>query len=372
MDKICEQNKCTGCFACMNTCSCDAISMTTGDRGHIYPLIDENKCVDCGSCAAVCPANKAVETSYPLKTFAALAKDKAEYKTSASGGAATVITNYIIGCGGVAYGASFDGKVKHIRVDSPLMIPALKGSRYVHSHLDFTLKDIKNDLKSGKTVLFIGMPCQVAAVKKFIGENDRLFLVDMVCHGVPSQKLFLEHLDQAYGIKPEEIQNINFRPNGDTKLKIDLKDGQSLIKGEYSDLYYMAFYENMLFRDSCYSCDYANANRVGDITIGDFHGIGKTAPFPISHQFGISLLTVNTPKGNKFLDCFKADLDLYERETREAIDGNPQLRRPTVARGCEKFTELYKKAPARKALKRCLTVRRIKSVILSVMNKIRK
>lgn len=169
--------------------------MEIGDAlGHLYPAIDNTKCVDCGLCKKVCPSNHQQTKSTPTLAYAGWDKNEDEYKSSTSGGAASALSRYIIRQGGVVYGCemSLDLDVRHIRVENEEDIIKLKGSKYVQSSIRECLKDIKKELRQGKKVLFIGTPCQVAAVKSVVGNNDsNLYTVDLICHGVPSLN-FLE------------------------------------------------------------------------------------------------------------------------------------------------------------------------------------
>ncbi len=372
-DIICQLNKCTGCGACLNSCRADAISMQEMECGHIYPVINYEKCIACGKCVDTCPSNKILKTVTPMKTYAAFAKDEYEYKTSTSGGVAAVFTNYMLNSGGAVYGASFNGKFRHIRIVEPDKAYLLKGSKYVHSHLEDSLKNIKRDLQKGKNVLFIGMPCQVAAVKSFLGDTlrDNLVAVDMICHGVPSQEMLFNHLYDAYGVSLADVENISFRDCKGFNLKIDCKNGKSIYKSECDDLYYMAFNDNLGYRSSCYECPYASSGRVGDITIGDFWGLGKKKAFEAPLKYGVSCVLVNSEKGADFLDKTKESLNLYERELEEAIEGNSQLRNSAISKNNSKFVRLYSKFKIEKALRSCLRVRRLKSIILKVLQRLK-
>lgn len=168
---ICEREKCTGCFACYNVCPKGAINMVEDIYGYIYPIIDKNKCINCNLCKKVCPSlNKVVKTK-PLKCYAVVAKDKKILSKSTSGGIATVLAKKIISENGVVYGAAYiDEKctVAHIRIESVKDLTKLQGSKYVHSYILGTYKNVKEDLNKSRKVLFIGTPCQIAGLKSFL------------------------------------------------------------------------------------------------------------------------------------------------------------------------------------------------------------
>ena len=187
---ICKKNECTGCGLCVNKCPKSCISMHVDDKlGHIYPIINQSLCIDCGICYNICPTNYPLEKHEPITAYAGWDKNIEEYKSSTSGGAASAISRYIIRKGGVVYGcAMLPGiNVKHIRITKETEICKLKGSKYVQSNTYNVYNETLKDLKEGKDVLFIGTPCQTAAIKKIAEKHDKnLFTVDLICHGVPS------------------------------------------------------------------------------------------------------------------------------------------------------------------------------------------
>lgn len=367
--KICDRELCTGCSACAYVCPKMCISMTTDEIGHIVPTINKNLCIKCGACRNACPSVNAVEKNKAAEAYAAVGADEKEYITSSSGGAAAVFSRYIIENGGVVYGCTaasgFD--IRHIRIDNLDELWKLKGSKYVESRTERCPNMIKSDLTDGKTVLFIGTPCQCAAVKKLFGGYKNLYIIDLICHGVPPQRLLKEHLDNKVNEKPQEII---FREN--EKCFLCVKNGEKLLykRDNLLDLYYTGFYKNLYFRHSCYACQYANANRVGDLTVGDFLGIGKSDKLS-SAKYGISLILVNSEKGSFFLKECMSRLKIEKRTLKEAIDGNPQLRHPSEKhKNTEKFRKKYPKVGFGKAAAECLFINRIKYLLLFIYNQI--
>ena len=255
--------------------------MVKGEMGHLYPEIDTNKCIECGRCMTVCPALNRVDLHPILKAYAAWAIDEKEYKTSISGGVASVLSRYIIQQNGVVYGCAMLPNiiVKHIRIDKEEDLALLKGSKYVQSDIFETIPQLKNDVRENKKVLFIGTPCQVAAIRRLYKEQPaNLYLVDLICHGVPSLHTLKRHIHKVAA--SNSYHNISFRSKCNYCLEVTNGDGTIYSKplkpyllGE--DTYLGTFYHGYTFRDSCYSCQYADSLRVGDITIGDFWGLDK-------------------------------------------------------------------------------------------------
>lgn len=330
MEDICHIQQCTGCAACANRCPKHCISMVeTGGLGHLYPKIDQQTCVDCGACKKVCPALHSVEMRRPSIAYAGWDKNDEEYITSTSGGAASAFSRWIISHGGVVYGCSMSGvEARHIRVDNIPDLYKLKGSKYVQSVIGDCYRRVHDDLCHNRKVLFIGTPCQVAALKSYIGkDNSQLYTIDLICHGVPSLAQLKRHINKiAKGKIPDEIY---FRKG--SYLLLLLLNGKEIYRSElfkqrYHDSYYNAFFDGFSYRESCYQCRYANIERCSDITVGDFWGLREK--LPLAHPHGCSVILPLTDKGNELLSGISDGFNLFGRPVEEAVHGNEQLRHP--------------------------------------------
>lgn len=356
MVEICPHNDCTGCGLCASLCPVSCIRMREGALGHLYPVIGQDRCTDCGLCAKVCPGNAyghSVKQSdtvsgsgkffRPDSAWAAWARDPQEYVTSTSGGAASVLSAHVLSRGGAVYGCAVDpgreaenghsGKpfeIKHIRiVDSPEDLARLKGSKYVQSSISGVLPMIKADARKGIPVLFIGTPCQVAAVRSLLRNvPDNVMLVDIICHGVPSASLFRKYLQKDLHVDPARVKSVSFRNSKGFVLEIN--GGKDYthrpLKGmRTEELYYNLFMDGFTYRDSCYSCPFARIERISDMTIGDFWGLGKDVP---EHPHGVSLILPVTEKGHAMIPVLQESMHMYRRSVPEAAAGNDQLRSP--------------------------------------------
>ena len=316
--KICEDELCTGCCACLNICPKAAISMVEDNFGFNHPYIDNNICIDCGLCQKVCPIHNKPQKRKELITFAAISKDVNIYKSSTSGGIATTLSQYIISTGGVVYGVAFDDKfnLKHKRVDNIKDIPTLQGSKYVQSDKHSIFCMVQKDLKEGKEVLFTGTPCEVAGLKKYLRkEYDNLYTLDLICHGVPSSELLNAFLKGKEKLYSSQITELKFREKAygwrNQELYIKFENGRIYHAPIWVDNFYRLFTNNYILRDSCYSCKFSSMERQGDITIGDFWNI-KNANETFEDKLGVSSVIINSEKGKKIFETVKNEFDIIE------------------------------------------------------------
>ena len=329
-------------------CPHSAVKLLEDEIGQYIPIIEKEKCINCHACEIFCPENNLVSCQESLECYAAISKNDYLYNTTSSGGVAAVISEKIIDDGGVVYGASyFNAIVKHIRVETIDELEYLKGSKYVQSVASDCFPLIKKDLQKGRKVLFIGTPCQIAGVKSYLKKIncENLLLIDLVCHGVPPMAYLREYVNSRVGSIP--VQDDVFR----------VKNRKKGVNGRYEavydrinvhDLYCYAFAKGIIFRENCYHCHYAQPKRCGDITLGDFWGLGKTALPPKA----ISMVLINTMLGKKYWEMCKSEFDFEQRSIAEAIDGNSQLKAPSNApRERKVFWEKYKRMGFTKALR---------------------
>lgn len=325
--QICDVNKCSGCGACVNICPVHCIELSEDANRSVKAKIHSAQCIGCQKCVSVCPVNHLPALHAPLQCYAAWHTDSRSRESSASGGVAAALSEAHIDNNGIVYGAAFkDHMFRMTRAIDRLDIVAFKGSKYVQCTTDDTYSKVKTDLLNGKRVLYFGTPCQIAGLHNFIGPDDNLFTVDLVCHGVPPAAYLNEYIASEIKLSFADISNISFRRGSEWKLQI--YKGQDCIyaKPHQNDLYFKAFLLGVSYRDNCYSCPYAQPQRVADITIGDFWGLGKEQIFAHSKE-KVSLILVNTPKGEVLLQSVK-HLQLIPRPVGEAVAGNAQLRHP--------------------------------------------
>lgn len=320
----------------MNVCAKNAIRMEeTGACGYIYPTIDQDKCIDCGLCVKTCPVNSPVALNTPLKAFAAISKDKDDLMSSSSGAASSVMANHILSNGGVVYGCVQENycDIAHRRIDSQADAYRIKGSKYVQSNIGLIYREVKKDISEGRKVLFTGTPCQIAGLRNYLRKDyDNLYLIDLVCHGVPSQKLLREDVVRIISKNNIEAPNIKvtFRKKINNNIEYCLfpeynnKTQQAYKYTTFLENNYItAFMSGITFRENCFSCPYAQPDRTSDITIADFWGLKKCC---IPQDNGVSLMLATTKKGLSLINEIGSAVNIEERPIQEAIMGNGRLK----------------------------------------------
>lgn len=317
---------------CSNLCPVNAISMAIGKHDFIFPKIDDSVCIKCNQCVTKCPANQPIEMHENVKhTYAAWNKDKKIRRNSTSGGVFSALAEYIIENGGVVVGVAIHGAhAEHIAVENKKDLHKLYRSKYVQSNTGGIYTQIKRYLQSGRVVLFSGTPCQNHALRQFIGDSESLFQVDIICHGVPSEKMLEKQFREMGTSNP--VKNVTFRyknPYWDYfHMKYDLSDGSEVKVLGVNDEYFHLFNIGDSIRSSCHECHYTSTYRQGDITLADFWGYSSNSLKMSRFYQGLSLVLVNTPKGEELFDKIKQRL-VYEASSLEiAKRGNQCLSKP--------------------------------------------
>lgn len=318
MIKITDKSQCCGCTACEAVCAHKALSMKPDALGFLYPVVDASKCTDCGRCEEVCAFKSGYDTTGNLPTpiaYGARHKNMDEVMKSRSGAVFAALSDYVLEHGGVVYGAGYKDhfKVAHKRATTKRERDEFRGSKYVQSDLTGIFKMVKQDLKDGKDVLFSGTPCQIAGLKSYIGENlrEKLFLVDIICHGVPSPYIWRDYVVFVENKKGAKVTAVDFRDktvNGwaDHRESFVYESGGKDAFTVYTN---QILYSGMALRKSCTKCPFTNTHRPSDITLGDFWGWEKWDADFNKDDKGVSLVLCNTPKGKEFFDRISSSLD---------------------------------------------------------------
>ncbi|MBE5919033.1 MAG: 4Fe-4S dicluster domain-containing protein [Pseudobutyrivibrio ruminis] len=326
-----EKEKCCGCTACYNACPVGAIEMKPDFEGFLYPEINSDKCINCGACERVCPIKQysEPETGF-LKTFTLRTKEDAVLSNSTSGGFTTPLVEYVINNGGVVCCASYtsDFEVKHVIIDSPAKlqdeINKMRGSKYVQSNLSDVYKKIKEYVLNGRIVCFIGTTCQVTGLSTYLGKKyDNLYLVDVVCHGTPSPKLFKKYLDYQRNKYNSDIKNIVFRNKTygyhSGTMKMEFENGKVYYGSARVDYMLKSFFKEISSRPSCYECKFKTKKRYSDYTIYDAWHASEIAGINDDDK-GFTHVIVHSEKGINLLRTICDKYEMYEVDGDLAVE----------------------------------------------------
>ncbi len=335
MQRIDLNNKsvCCGCGACAFTCPSKAIAMQPDEEGYLYPVINEDRCTNCGVCLKNCSMQneQAIGTLYnDITTYAVKhKKDKVRYN-SRSGGVFTAISDWVFDNDGLVYGALQDrpDHVMLVRASNQKERDELRGSKYVQSHSEHIFELLRDDLKSGRIVLFTGTPCQCASVATVFDPNRyaNLYLCDFVCHGVPSETLLVDYLRWVEKKYHSTVKAFVFRDKDKYSWESHFEKIILESKTIYSQRYAKLFACNCCLRPSCYSCKYTSISRKTDFTIADYWGI-KNIESNFYDEKGVSLLILRSEKANKVFDGIIDKID-YINTTGKKLE-HYNLYRPT-------------------------------------------
>lgn len=317
MRTVCNQNQCNGCMACVEKCPKQCISIK--DSVFYYnAVIEWDKCINCDQCKRCCPNVSAPERKKPIKWYQGWAQQEIRTNATSGGVASALIKKYIDSGDYVASCIFSEGEFKFEITNSYERARLFTGSKYVKSNPSGIYGAIQEKMKT-KKVLFIGLPCQVAALKKYIKKQDNLLTIDLICHGTPSPKL-LDSFLREKGYSLSKLSDIRFRE----KTNMGIRIGYTALSYErVTDDYLLTFLKSITYTENCYSCKYASIERVGDITLGDSWG----TDLKDQEKKGISLVLINTEKGIGELNG--CDLELFDVDIENAIANNHQLQSPS-------------------------------------------
>lgn len=264
------------------------------------------------------------------KAYSLSAKSYRVLKKSSSGGIFYLLSKYFIkNLDGIVYGATIEGSdVYHKRVDTLEQIRELQKSKYVKSDLKNVFQECKSDLKNGKYVLFVGLPCQVYSLCNFLEldkiSQDRLFCIDLICHGAPSKKTFKEYLDKKF--PNETIKKVDFRyknPFWEGYSILIRTNKRKYVSYKFNDEYLVSFLKSYNLDSACYSCKFKSDNRKSAITIGDFWNVKTLYPKYYNNR-GTSLIIVhNETKFNEVFKYLSSTAEIHEVNFEKAIEFNP-------------------------------------------------
>lgn len=329
MIKITEKYNCTGCHACSNICPKQCITMESDSEGFLYPKVNIQNCINCGLCEKVCPVLHNEKIDNEPQAYACFNKNEHVRLESSSGGIFTLIAEQIINDNGVVFGVGLDEDLTaiHSYVETKDQLKSFRGSKYVQSKVGEIYKKAETFLKQGRKVLFTGTPCQVAGLKSYLQKDyDNLFCIDIICHGVPSPKVWKKYLSYHEKRVGAKAIGANFRHKNKGwnrfSMALEFNNGNEHIQTLDKDLFMQAFLKDTCLRPSCHKCNFKSLHRLSDITLADFWGINKVLP-QMDDDKGTSLLLINSKNGKAMFDSLKQSISFEKVDLEKAVSYNP-------------------------------------------------
>lgn len=324
-----NKGACSGCSACEAACPVNCISMEYDSEGFWYP-VKSDACINCGKCERVCPIPRHDVTAnhYEQHAYACLTKDDDIWRRSASGGAFSEICKAWGDDETIVVGAAWDGlRVHHICIKGVDNIAPLCKSKYVASYPEDVFREIRNNLKSDKKVIFCGTPCQVAGLKSFLGQSyDNLLTLDLICHGVGSPSVFQSAM-YILGMKMKSpIVHYEFRAKKSDYEEdyISLINTCNTAKYIKRDPYINLFLSQLCLRPSCgENCVFRDSNRQGDITLADFKGLSDIFPDLKNSKRNFSSVVTNSEKGDAIINLLRNRMEVKECSIENIEKYNP-------------------------------------------------
>lgn len=336
MDRIAPKTECTGCSACAYACPKSCIQMVEQGFEGLLPTLNLDGCIDCGRCTNACPIKNPIKKHPQIRVYASWHTDSEMRKNCASSGTASGMYQEALNQGWYIAGAvsvnALD--VEMVLSDQSSSIQDFSSSKYIFSNSEKLYPQIKQALANGHKILFIGLPCQVAAISKlFKNKREQMVLVDLVCHGTNAKEYLRQHVAKVESSTQSKVEKVIFREGEKFLLKMLDCNGQEVYSESswYKDMYLFGYHKGIFYRENCYQCAYAESERVSDITLKDYWGLGERMPVDFPKE-RVSAALINTERGFSFFEkCIESGfLIAHERPMDEAISGDPQMRHPTL------------------------------------------
>lgn len=354
------QKKCNGCHACYSACPKKCIKMVADSEGFLYPQVDSKECINCGKCINVCPilSSEKPNLTQP-NAYAIVNKRDDVLKRSSSGGVFYALATATIEKNGVVFGATFnkDGQVEHSFIDNEHDVWKMMGSKYAQSKIGNSFILAKDSLDNGREVLFVGTPCQIGGLRAFLGkEYENLLCVDIICHGVPSPKLWNKYVEYQENKHASKAVQISFRDKSTSwraySMNMIFENGKVYQKPHEEDAYMRLFLSNVCLRPSCHDCYFKGVNRLSDITLADCWGVERVLGEKDDDK-GVSLTLTHTKKGENALQSLFNSCQIRKVDLDKAIKENPSAIRSAIPhKDREEFFAKMDKSPVSKSAKK--------------------
>ena len=335
---LCRAEDCTGCTACASVCPVNAIAMEPDHEGFLRPVIGE-RCILCRRCEQTCPIlHPPVPGPAPAAAHAVWNRDEAERTASSSGGFFSLLARHVLEQGGAVFGAALDEGMttRHVCARTVEELAPMRGSKYVQSDLGDTFSQVKALLDAGTAVLFSGVPCQVDGLKRYLGKDyPNLLTCDLVCHGVPSPAVFRAYLDGLEAARGSRAVSVRFKDKSHgwahPWFTVQFADGSVYTEDFNRTGYGRGFGMQLFLRPACAKCRYTSTSRPADFTLADYWGLDEKLALPVERDKGVSMVLVNSARGQQVFDALSGRFGQVERPLAEAVAGNPRLASPLKA-----------------------------------------
>lgn len=351
----CINANCYGCRGCEEICPTKAITMEEDRETFLYPKIDSEKCVKCGLCDKVCPIKYEhfIDVDNAIAKVG-MAKDREVILESSSGGAFTALYRYAISKEYTVYGVKYDEKMQVIidAAKTEKECQKFRKSKYIQANTNGCFERIRKQLSNDEGVLFSGTPCQVAALNNYLSvraqNTKKLLTISILCHGVPSQKLFDMYKEEEQKREKSEMLSFTFRykrkdgqPINSRSAIVKFANGKEYIRDKEKDAFLRGYYQRLFYRPSCMTCEFARNERVADITIFDAWNIEKR----YSHYNpleGTSIVLAASDKGKAILEKISNEMELEELPIKWVLESQCLFRMPTSEhKNRDRFFEFF-------------------------------
>ena len=332
LPKFPDADRCNGCQACVSVCPAGALRMVPDAEGFAHPQVDDGKCLGCGKCVRTCPVLSPPGGQPARKAWSAVSTRREEVMRSSSGAIFQLLASKILAAGGVVFGARFDGEFNVVldSCEDLAGLVAFQGSKYLQSSANGVYSRAEAYLNAGRTVLFSGTPCQIAALRKVLGGNDwgeKLITVGVICHGAPSPLIWQEFRQARESVAGAATTTANFRDKClswlDFSMTMTFANG-----GRYScilkhDPYIRGFLQHLFLRPSCHACQFRDPNWTQDITLADFWKVKKLLPQMYEPKGGVSLVFAHSDLGERLLESVSGEIERIEVPLEASMASNP-------------------------------------------------
>lgn len=333
MIEIKDKKDCCGCHACYSACPKQCVTMMEDEEGYLYPKVDTSLCIDCGLCEKVCPIlqYKQPETK-TQKAFVVQHRDEEVLAQSTSGGAYTAIAKWILGKGGVVFGAHLNSQfeAEHCYVERYEDLWQFRNSKYVQSRIGDTYKQVRDFLKEERIVLYSGTPCQLEGLFQFLHNKqyDNLYTVDVVCRAVPSPLVLRKYLEVQKGLLATDLKDVKFRDKYHgykySSMSLFGKNGKDYHEGIDTDVYLRSFFSGTNIRLSCPDCKFRNRYRRTDFTIWDCFTIDEFSS-ELDNDKGATRILCQSDRAVDILNELTSEMKIMEVDSEKAVRGVKEL-----------------------------------------------